>query len=149
MAAELQGVAALARQLRELGSLEDGRVIRAAVRKGSDPMVAAARARAPERDDFYTRKTYKGREVGPGFGKRSVRAVVLTSKDKQLAAALIGVSREAFYMVQFVEIGTSFQSPQPWLVPSFEANKSPALDAISKSILASLRRIAKKKGVVV
>lgn len=148
MASELLGVPELTEVLRALGKLDDGRIIRSATRAAGNKALAAARAAAPERTTDaggVMRRTYKGREVGPGFGKRSVKQVVILSKDKQLAAALIGVAPEAFYMVNFVEVGNSFQAPRPWLVPAFEASRSEALKSMSRSMASALRRIIKQK----
>jgi HK97 gp10 family phage protein len=139
MANELQGVARLTQQLRNLGALENG----------AKPVVEAAEASAPERqndDGGALRKTYKGRLVAPGFGKRSVHASVILSRDKQSAAALIGPSKEAHYLTSFVEVGTSHRAPHPWLAPALASNKSQAIAAIADSMRRSLVRIAKKQG---
>lgn len=113
----LQGVANLVLKLRELGAMEDGKIIAGAVRAGMKPALKSAQQKIPV--GTVEHRTYKGRLVAPGFSKRSLRIVVVKSKDRQQATALLGPSKEGYYVTQFVERGTFKMKAQPWLRPAF------------------------------
>lgn len=49
-------------------------------------------------------RTYKGRLVAPGFGKRSLK--LKQTLAKETPGARLNLAKEAFYMLQFVERGT-------------------------------------------
>jgi HK97 gp10 family phage protein len=132
MASNLAGLRDLTRRLRALGRLEDGKAIRAAVREAIKPALKRAKQTVPV--GSYAHKTYRGRLVGPGFLKRSIRVETVLSRDKQSASALLGVRREAFYGLQFVELGTSKMPAQPWLIPAFEGTISDAEQALATSL---------------
>ena len=137
----LEGVAQLTRQLDALGSLEDGKVLRAVVRAGMTPARKKARQLIPVGVDAH--RTYKGRLVAPGFAQRSIVIVVSLSRDKQKATAILGVKAEAFYAIQFVEMGTSKMAAQPWLRPAFygtrEEQEAALAEALRKFVLKAAR----------
>jgi HK97 gp10 family phage protein len=139
----LEGVAELMRQLEALGKLEDGKALRSAVRAGMKPAQERAKALIPQGVDAH--RTYKGRLVAPGFAKRSIRSVTKLSKDKQKASAALGVRSEAFYAVQFVELGTSKMSAQPWLRPAFDSTLGAQQAALAASLKKSIEKAAKTK----
>lgn len=143
MASALEGVAELTRKLDALGKLEEGKALRAAVRAGIKPATERAKAMAPVGEVAH--KTYKGRLVAPGFLRRSIRSVTKLSKDKQKATALLGVRAEAFYGVQFVELGTSRMPASPWLRPAFEATQTEQQKALAASLKKSVEKAAKTK----
>lgn len=126
------------RRLQALGKLEDGHALRLAVRAGIKPAQARVTALIPEGVDAH--RTYKGRLVAPGFAKRNIRAITVLSKDKQACKALLGVRKEAFYAVEFVERGTSKMGAKPWLRPGFEQT----LDAQTSAVAASLQKSVEK-----
>jgi HK97 gp10 family phage protein len=141
VASELIGVAALTKKLRELGLLEDGKAIRRSVAAGGRVVVARAKALIPKGVDAH--RTYRGRLVAPGFASRSIRSITTLTKDKQKAAAMIGVRNEAFYAVQFVELGTSKMAKQPWLRPAFESTLDAQQQAVADSLRKTIVKVAK------
>lgn len=150
MASELRGTRELSRQLAAFGSLVEGRGLRAAVRAGIKPALERARAAAPVRDTSKPgndglRKTHKGNLVAPGFLSRSVLTRVYVPPSRKSAFAFLGVRQEAYYGLQFLELGTSRISKRPWLVPAFSATRSDQLTAIAASLRKTLEQIARKK----
>jgi HK97 gp10 family phage protein len=137
----LEGVGELSKQLDALGKLDDGKAIRAAVRAGMKPAFKAAQQNIPV--GTVAHRTYKGRLVGPGFAKRSLVIVTTLSKDGQKASAILGVKAEAFYAIQFVEMGTSQMAAQPWLRPAFystrEEQESALALALQKAVLKAIK----------
>lgn len=139
----LEGVAALTKQLEELGNAVKGKALRAAVRAGGNVVKKAAQARAPVGTKMH--KTYKGRLVAPGFTQRSVRVVTRLDKTGEKASAAIGVRREAFYALQFIELGTSTIPAAPWLRPAHASTQGQQLQALSASMKRSVERAARKR----
>lgn len=120
MASGLEGANELDKQLDELKKGFKGSALRAIVRAGIAPARNKARATAPTGTEAH--RTYKGRLVAPGFTKRSVRVVTKLDRSGEKASAVLGVRAEAFYSLQFIELGTSKIPKRPWLVPAFESS---------------------------
>jgi HK97 gp10 family phage protein len=145
--ASIFGYKELSKQLSALGKSVGGKAFRAAANAAMKPAVAAAKAAAPvghppygpyppktTTQDPYPKPTYLGRLVTPGFASRSVATKVTMSRDKTEVTVMLGVKPEAFYAVQFIELGTSSSPKRPWLEPSFRASL-PAVDARFKDEL--------------
>lgn len=143
MASGLIGVAELTRKLEALKKLDDGKALRSAVRAGIKPAVDRAKATVPI--GTVVHRTYKGRLVAPGFARRSMRVITRMSKDKQKATAVLGVRAEAFYVLQFLERGTSKIAKRPWLVPAFEGTLTQQESALAQSLRKSIDKAARSK----
>ncbi len=139
----LVGVAELMRKLDELKLLDDGKALRAAGRAAGRVVVERAKALIPKGTDAH--RTYRGRLVAPGFASRNIRYVATLSKDKQKVTVLVGVRNEAFYAVQFVEIGTSKMSKQPWLRPAFQSTLEAQQEAFANHLRKVILKVAAKK----
>lgn len=145
MAYELTGVRELSAKLDKLSAKASGTILRRAANAAVKPVIAEARARIPVNKINALHKTYKGRYVAPGFAQRSVASKVSLSRDKRAVFASIGVKREAFYAVNFVEVGTSRQGKQPWLRPAFQATQSKQLTAFSEVLKKEIDKVARDK----
>lgn len=137
----LQGVAEASRKLRAAGAAFTVPILRSAVRAGIQPAKKLAQATAPT--GSVAHRTYKGRLVAPGFGKRSIRVVTKVNADKTGVSAALGVRREAFYMVNFVEIGTAKMPARPWLRPAMQMTQSEQEAAFAKKLLERLNQVVK------
>lgn len=115
----VSGLAQLSKQLDQLEDAAQGKALRSAALSASLPTFRAAQAMIPK--GRVPHKTYKGRLVAPGFASRNVRRVSKLSRGGGSVSVRIGVRREAFYAVQFLELGTSKMAAQPWLVPAYNA----------------------------
>lgn len=145
---EVKGVAALTRQLRELADPKaQAATLRAAVRTPMRLVQTKAKANisafSPGAADIH--RTYKGRLVGSGFAARNIRIKVQLSRDKQAAFAFLGVAPEAFYALQFFELGTAHIHRQPWLLPAFESSQNAVLDAMAAELRKHIERIARQR----
>jgi HK97 gp10 family phage protein len=148
VAADLEGYAELTKKLSELADPKQGlSALREAVRKPMRQVMQVAQSNiakiSPGRADIH--RTYKGRLVGAGFAARSLRMVVKVGKDKRAVSALLGVRKEAFYAVQFFELGTAAIPKQPWLVPALESSKDEAIRSVGATLKARIEKIAKKR----
>jgi len=90
-------------------------------------------------------RTYKGRLVSSGFALRSLRMIVATGKEKESASAVLGVRKEAFYVLQFFELGTAHISAQPWLQPAFYSSRQEMVNGTGDGIKAYIEKIARKR----
>lgn len=136
------GLRELDAKLKTLQGSVRGAILRRAVSRGIKPATAAAKATIPV--GTVPHRTYKGRLVGPGFAKKNVKTKTFVSQDKQAAAALLGVDSEAFYAVQFLELGTSQQAAQPWLAPAFESTAEQQVAAVAAELKAGIEKAARR-----
>jgi HK97 gp10 family phage protein len=143
VAKELEGVEELTRKLREMGDAVAGKALRNAARAALVPALERARRIVPE--GTVVHKTYKGRIVTPGFAARSIRIKSVRTRDRGIGIALLGVKPEAYYALQFVELGTSKQPARPWLSTAFEHTRTEQLESLKAALKRSLIRAAKKK----
>lgn len=153
----IQGIPELQAKLNAMG--KGGKlssVLRSAVRAAVNVTKSAAESRlvqSPQPTGETYSKSYRGHWsynkifLTPGYAKRHILVKTYVSRDKQSATAAVGPSREAFYASQFLEFGipSAGYPPQPWLGPSFEANRRVMADATIKKINQRLRQLAKQK----
>jgi HK97 gp10 family phage protein len=141
----MEGMAALERQLDKLELLASGtkdKILRAGVRAGGNVFAKEMRRSAPKGDVAH--KTYKGRLVSPGFAARNVKVTTpRKARSKHHATALIGVRSEAFYVLQFVELGTSKFPAEPWAVPAYERAKHKAIEAYKDRVIKRILKITR------
>jgi HK97 gp10 family phage protein len=139
------------------GAVNPKKELTAALRKAIKPAKAAAQMNAPHaappyergdgtESDPYPTKTYKGRLKSPGFGARNVTIVAKSWKNGEGAHVRLGVKKEAYYMTQFVELGTAKTPARPWLEPAFKAASGTMRGAMFKELNRRLDAAAKKKG---
>lgn len=146
----ISGYRELSAQLNAMGAAAGGSALKSAAFASMKPAVAAAQALAPEANppygpyatrttplDPYPKKTYKGRMVTPGFAKRSVAIRAFLARTRDFVKVSLGVRREAFYAVQFIELGTSKIPKRPWLEPAFRG----AIQAVDAQLQSRLRAL--------
>ena len=132
----LTGLKELSDQLGRLQTQTAVKALRQSVHNATLPATRAMKLAAPV--GTVAHRTYRKRLVAPGFLKRSIRAISFIRGGK--ASALIGVKREAFYGVQFVDRGTVKTSAQPWFKTVFESQR----DAMESRLVEQLKaKIAK------
>lgn len=90
-------------------------------------------------------KTYLGRLVTAGFALRSVAMVVNFFPKRGIVNAVLGVKKEAFYVLSFFELGTSSIPRQPWLTPALEESSDTAVRDVGEAMRARIERIARKR----
>lgn len=152
MANDLEGYAELTKKLMELSSPKEGlAALRESVRKPMRNVMKKAQASIAtiSPGKAASHRTYKGRLVGAGFAARSIRMVVKVGKRKDSVSALLGVRKEAFYALQFIELGTATIARRPWLVPAFESSKDESIRGIGVTMRARIEKIAKKRAAAV
>lgn len=135
----LTGLAEAEAKLRQLGAVVAAPIMKKAVRAGIQPAKQRAQQNAPTGQVAH--RTYKGRLVAPGFGKRSIRVITTASQDKRTFSAALGVRREAHYMVNFVEVGSAKMAAQPWLRPAMAATKDEQEVQFAEVVLAEIRKV--------
>lgn len=143
MASQLEGVRELTGQLTELGAKLATRELRGTVKTALGEAEHKARARMPQGSEPH--KTYRGRLVSPGFALSTLHIEVSLNKRTGAVVATLGVGREAFYVVQFVELGTADMPAQPWLRPSFEESEDAMLRSIADELRQRIEKIAKRR----
>lgn len=129
----IQGLDGLAAALKGLSDPKEiGKTLRRGCRSFMTETKKAAQQLIPVGVDEH--QTIKGRLVAPGFAKRNIDFRVKVDKSGLKATAVLGVKSEAYYAVQFVEIGTSKMGAQPWLRPAFRASSDPGIRQLADGI---------------
>lgn len=135
----------LARKLHTLSDPKEiGKTLKTGVKAAMREPQQKARAMIPAGVDAHF--TYLKRLVAPGFARRSIRVISKVMKGGAAAFALLGVRKEAYYAVQYVELGTAKMAAQPWLRPAFAASKDPMVRALGKDINNWILSVAQRRG---
>jgi len=141
MRSSLEGVAALTRQLNALSSLEEGRALKRAVKAGIKPALKRAQDTVPIGTVPF--RTYRGLLVAPGFAKQSLRTISTINAAKNVASGILGVRKEGYYILQFVEFGTRKMPAHPFFRRALFDSRSDCEEAFRDSIARSVVRAAK------
>lgn len=137
----LEGVADLTKQLASLGKLGDGKALRACVRAGIGPAFDRAVQLIPVGTEPH--RTYRGLLVAPGFAETQVRRATTINSDKNIASAVLTTTKEGYYAVNFVEVGTRYQAAQSWLRRGFAETRDACEEKLRASLANSVDRAVK------
>ena len=117
--------------LRELGSTCDmltqqvqRQIIRKAANAGAEVFRREIRAKAPVRDDQYTKDKIKR---GPGYLKKQIGRSSKTQREGSLTVS-VGPTKSAYY-ARFPELGTAHQGAHPFIRPAFDS-KTPEAEKV-------------------
>ncbi len=144
----VEGTEELYRKLKVLASEKElGSALSAAVRAPMRETMKKAKVNLQRISPGATllHKTYKGRWVSSGFAQRSVRMIVTKFKNGSVSAVL-GVRKEAFYVLQFWEMGTSKLAAIPWLQPAFFGSRNEHIKGVGEVMKQRIERIAGSRG---
>ena len=119
---ETDGFQALARRFRKLEIKTQGKMLGQVANYAMTPVVKAAKRNAPV--GKVAHKTHKGKLVAPGYGKRTIKKRMIKWKDGNGVNIIVGPAKDAYYLTQFVEIGTFKQPRQDWLLKSYRQTKN-------------------------
>jgi len=135
----VQGLKELQAKLQDMEAKTSQKALRSALMTSATPTVRKLRAVAPVGTRDH--RTYKGRLVAPGFLRRSVgkESKLVRGKKSTIAVVFIGVKKEAYYGVQFLDSGTKFIKAQPWFRRTFDANSSNIVSNFRSKLAAKLR----------
>jgi HK97 gp10 family phage protein len=127
----LEGVVELTKQLIALGKLDDGKALRGAIRAGMQPAYKRAKAYIPVGSMPHRLAPAYGRLlVNVGYAKSALRTITTINAQKNVASCLLGVRKAAFYILNFVELGTRYQPPQPWIRRALNDGRNDGEEAI-------------------
>jgi HK97 gp10 family phage protein len=146
----LEGVAALTRQLQALGKLDDGKALKRCVRAGINVARDRWEQTIPVSKEIHRiaiRKRLKdlgikGLAVGPGFAKENIRVIATINSSKDIASGLLGVRKAAYYVLQFVELGTRYQRAQPTLRNALLNSRDGVEEALRGSLIKDVEKAA-------
>lgn len=99
----IKGLKDLAVKLAKLETTVAGKQLRNSVSNAVTPIVRKMRLAVPVGTQMH--RTYKDNPVSPGFLKRSIRKRSFFNKRTGMARVFIGVKPEAFYGINFLDLG--------------------------------------------
>lgn len=135
----LKGMDELLSKLNSLHSAMAIKLLRSATGFAMTPVIANAKMRIPVGKENHL--SYKGNLLQPGFARDSIRKATFIKDGR--AVASVGVRKEAFYAVQFVEVGTSKMDAKEWLVPALEATRGEVERRLTKSLRKKVEKAIK------
>ena len=122
---EIIGLAELNRKLKDLAPTLEKKVLRSAASKAGTVILRNIRSAAPVGKRAH--RTFKGNYVFPGYLKRHIKKITKT-KDG-IITVIFGVTKEAFYGVEFLEKGTkNVEQYKGWFTKSFERSEDKAIE---------------------
>lgn len=104
--AVIRGLDDLSKKLAALGAKAGGKALRTSARNAMKPIQRMAKAAAPVGKKPH--RTYKGNIVFPGYTKKAIR--IRTGLKRGKATVRLGVLREAFYGVSFLDEGVTVKN---------------------------------------
>ena len=149
---ELEGFNELSKKLSELGEKVGSKYLRQSLMAAALPVVKAAKADIPKGSTAHKLavgrksrkfKTYKGRLVAPGFASRNIARKSFLSRNKRTAFVLIGVKKEAFYALNFLELGTKNMPKRPWLTKALERQQRAVIRRLGDRLRKKIEQVAK------
>jgi HK97 gp10 family phage protein len=145
----LIGFAELEKKLADLGDAKaSAKILKAAVRNAMKRVMQEAQENVKRISpgERFKHKSYKGNDLYAGFAARSLKMFVfVTRKSPLTAVAKLGVRKEAYYALQFLELGTAKIKAVPWLTPAFLSQKDNGLRAIGETMRRRINRIARQR----
>lgn len=137
----VEGLKELERNLHALPRSVTKRVVRHALRKGGEPIIEAARARAPVRTGALRDS------IGGSYrlSKRQKRLHRKASAEEYF----VGAGGKGARHAHLQEFGTVHHGPQPFLRPAFMAEQGEALRIVADELGKAVMRAAKRLGVPV
>ena len=136
----LEGLAQLTRQLNALASLEEGRALKRAVTAGIQPAFHRAQEIIPV--GIQAHRLKNGLLVAPGYAKSQLATRSSINGAKNIASGLLSVLADAYYVLQFVELGTRYMPAEPWISRSLLETRDACEAAFVDSIAASVAKAA-------
>jgi len=134
----LSGLRELERKLEKLEDATAAKALRSAAMASTLPTVKEMKAAAPK--GKVTHRTYKGRLVAPGFLSRSVKRSAKIGNG--FVSVAIGVKREAFYGVTFLDRGTKKIPARNWFLSRFEGNSVKIVTLFKQKLAERIKKAA-------
>lgn len=140
----VEGVPELLRKFDQLKAETRQKALRTPIRRAANLVAEEAAGRIPVGSRLH--RTYRGALVAPGYARRSIKVVTYLNRRTGGAGAMIGVSAQAFYAVQFVELerGKSTARGRPWLRPAFDDTTDAQIAEFIAAFRRTIRRLTKK-----
>lgn len=137
MSSSIEGIDVLIKKLKSLDDKTNVKVMQKAavgsIRRTKNKMKALAPISSK------SHKTYKRNVVAPGFLKRSITH--RTRKENNSIVVTIGVKKEAYYGVQFLDRGTKFIKPIQWFESTFEKDEKHILEEFKNYLKKNLDKL--------
>ena len=124
----VEGLAELKRQFRRLDKSSRRKTLRKVLRKAGRPVIVQARKNLKQNRDT-------------GRLEKAIAQSVRAEHDTRVFSE-IGFRKKSFYGM-FIELGTAFQPPRPWLRPALSQMRVKVVGIIGASLKAEFMRIAR------
>ena len=143
----VEGLKDLSEKLEKLGQQTGGKALRNAVEFSQRPTLREIGMAAPV-GKRGSHKTYRGRTVPSGFLKKNIKRKSWIDRKWGSVKYVIGVSQEAFYGVQFLDVGWtpkggSYIPGTHWFRNVFERNSQRSVATMKARLKTNIEKVAK------
>lgn len=133
---------AIDRLLTDLGRTVERKIVRAAIRKGMKPMLAATKKAAPVDSGLLKKslvirslKQKRGRPIAVQIGFKNVAQIVERSTyGRGFGPRDPAKKKKRQFYPAVVEYGSKTQSPHPYMRPAFDSTKDQSISTINKEV---------------
>ena len=145
----IRGAREMEAVLRKLPDYIAKKVLNAALRDAAKPILDEARNLAPVGEEskgrMRLRTSKRGKTTVSNYGKLKLSLKIITVPAAMTVhSATVAVTVGKAFWGMFVEFGTRFMSPKPFMRPAFESRKMEALDRLGKSLGEQIEKAAAK-----
>lgn len=145
------GIDKLGKQLQNLDTKLSAKFLRTAAVYAIKPIKTEAKRRVPKGKRAHRIKKGKGKPgllVAGGFASRQIAHKARFKHGKTTVSIIIGVKSDAYYAVQFVEIGYTTKggkeiAARPWLKPSLQSKSKVAIERLKQKLKQKIEAEAK------
>jgi len=161
----LEGFKELGEALEKLETAYQGKVLRGVSMSATLPVVNKAKREIPE-GGSRVHKTYRGKEVQPGYAKRrGIKRRAFTTAEGTKAHVFISVVKDAFYVLNWLNTplkpGVAYirkstrgnkhmvyrqegspEKHKDWFEKAFESQQDKVIERMSKQMIKRLEKIA-------
>ena len=142
---DLEGFDGLHDALLELGKKVGGSALKAAAKQAMLPAKQSLKAAAPV--GTVEHKSYLGRMLQPGYTKKSITiANPAKLRSRSTAIVDVGVTKEAFYGVQFFDdVAEKYRKGDPWFRPAYKRAMGAVEDRLAERLKRQIDRAVERQ----
>lgn len=146
---DVSGLKEMEKALKQIGESVGAKALRGALRDAGKPMLDDAISSVPKTTQVYvTGRKGQRRRVQPGRLKRSLKMRAKIDKNRHTAWVFVGTRAQGkqkdVYYAKWVEFGTRYAKPQPFLTPAMMRNEGRFFNLFKEKLAKRLKNAQRR-----